>query len=452
MHPVDFARDVLEVTLWDKQNEFLDMIYRGDRVSVKSGHGVGKTYAEAVAAIWFFSEHCPALVLTTAPTFRQVKRILWKEIRKLWRKTPWGISDKGHSAFVDPNLTEITLSDDRAMYGFSTDKPVQLQGAHNPNMLVLVDEANGVPDEMFTAFLGLLTSDNAKLALMGNPIIPEGYFYKSHMPGSGFDTMTISSLETPNHVSGNDDIPGLATRKWVEEQKREWGEDSPSYKAMVLGEFPDSAEDALIPRTLIEAALERGKAELPKYEPESARMGVDVARFGGDKTVFVVRDRHAVRYIEAYQGKNLMHTVARTQLISKQFNIDKRAIAIDDTGMGGGVTDRLRELGVNIMPIDFGMRAVEHWKYANMRAEMYMTMSRALNDQMEPPGLLAITPEYEFICRELMQPHYTFTSSQQIKLEPKKDIKKRLGRSPDHADALALTFAPLAPSMKVEMI
>lgn len=475
MHPAQWAKEVLGVTLWEKQIEVLDLIYNHNRVSVKSGHGVGKTMLAACAALWFLCEYSPCLVITTAPTFRQVVEILWGEINQLWPRTPHakgklGICNLSNIHFYSP--VDGSPVGRRAI-GITARDPQNFQGWHEENIFAIVDESGGVADEMHKALLGLVTSENAKLLLLGNPIVPEGYFYKSHMPGSGFETLTISTLENPNCVSGKNTIPGLSGISWVEEMKREWGEDSPAYRARVIGEFPDSAEDALIPRQLVIDALERGKAELPPIDVESLRMGVDVARYGGDKTVFAIRDRHAFRYIEAYQGKDLMHTVARVQMLAGfpifdadgnpiipdpcgwvEFGhkISPNAVALDDTGLGGGATDRLRELNFGLMPIDFGMRAIEYWKYANMRAEMYFTMARSLNSSLEPPGAMAIPPEYEFVCRELLQPHYTFTSSQQIKLEPKKDIKKRLGRSPDHADALALTYAPLAPSMKIERL
>lgn len=460
--PVLFAREVLGIEPWDRQAEILSSVAKSNRVTVRSGHGVGKTLAAAAAAIWFYAAHDPVLVVTTAPTDRQVKEVLWGEIRRLFPRYQAWLAGWATMAQIPAKavmsrvlLAQIKRGESCEMIGFSTDDPQRFQGYHCENMLIVVDEAGGMTSVMFEAVKGLLTAGaNNRLLMIGNPITPEGYFYDSHAPGSKFTQLAMSCLDSPNVVANKVIIPGLTAADWVEEQKVEWGERSPQYLARVLGEFPASAEESLIPREWAEMALERGKAwengGEPAYDKASGRLGCDVARFGADDTVICVTDKHGLRYMESRSGIDLMETVGRIQHIARKWGIIEEAIAIDDTGVGGGVTDRLFELDIGVTPLNFGERADDSEHFLNQRAEIWWGIRDTMNP--EKGGKFAIPPQYKAICRELIQPRYKFTSSGQVKLEPKADIKKRLGRSPDHADALALCFAAEAPNMEIETI
>lgn len=433
MEPVEFGADVLGVSLWQKQREVLDAVGRHNRVTVRSGHGVGKTLTAAVAACWFLAEHNPALVVTTAPTFRQVKEILWAELRRLWLTTPWGRHCVGQV-----NQTEIRLTDSRRAFGFSTDEPQRLQGLHCENLLLIIDEAGGVSKEIFEAARGLLTSRNARALLIGNPILPQGPFYESFR-SPAWSGLAISCLESPNVAAGAEVIPGLTTRAWVEEQKREWGEQSLVYQARVLGEFPTGGEDVLIPLRWVEAAQAR---QAPPREDSSLRLGCDVARFGGDRTVVCIRDRLAVRHLEAHRNQSTMATAGRILAAARQWRIPPERCFVDDTGVGGGVTDRLCKQDFAINPVNFGEAAHDGERFANRRTEMFWHLRDALNPESTESPRLALPREMSELAGEITRPLYTYTSRGQIKLEAKDGIKARLGRSPDLADALALTFTP----------
>ncbi len=149
--PLDFARDVLGVTLWSKQEEVLSALPVHRRVAVKSGNGLGKGFCAAIAVLWFLQLHDPGIVLSTAPTFRQVRHILWRQIRRLHRRAADRLGGKMLEARWE-------LSDERYAMGLSADTADQFQGFHSDNMLIVVDEAEGVSDEIYEAIEAVMTS------------------------------------------------------------------------------------------------------------------------------------------------------------------------------------------------------------------------------------------------------------------------------------------------------
>ena len=359
--PLFFCKEVMgEEKHWAKQVKVLQALARGRRVAVRSGHGVGKSYVAADAVLWFIECFAPAIVITTAPTWRQVEKILWGEVAEHYSRSK-------HPLGGQILKTELRFGPKWYAMGFSSDKPDNFQGYHQANVLIIVDEPSGIPDEIFHAIEGTLSNKNAKLLLIGNPIRDTGYFadaFKSPL----FEKIHISCLESPNVIFGEEIIPGLTTRKWVEEMKEEWGEDSSIYKSRVLGDFPGEGADTLIRLDWIEKAKQRyidNKMPTTGY----CVLGVDVARFGDDFTVLVTRKGARVIDIESYQNRDTMHTVSRIRSKIDQFGVDD--VVIDDNGVGGGVTDRLRELQHdNIIPIIGGGLAEDSEKFQNRKSEL----------------------------------------------------------------------------------
>ena len=250
--PVRFAHDFLNVRLWRKQDQVLRAVRDYRRVAVKAGNGLGKGFTAAVAVLWFIYSHKPATVLTTAPTARQVRHVLWREIRRLHRASPYSIGGRMlHARFE--------LDDDRFALGLSTDEVDQFQGFHSPNMLIVVDEAEGVSEEIYEAIDAVMTAGASKLLLIGNPTSVTGTFRRSfHEDRRLYHNITISALESPNVRQQRVVVPGLTTHEWVAERLALWGEDSSMYHARVLGDFSDRAEDTLISLARIEEAITRG--------------------------------------------------------------------------------------------------------------------------------------------------------------------------------------------------
>ena len=276
--PVDFAQNVLQVKLWGKQVEILNALAENRRVAVKSGNGVGKGFCAAIAVLWFLYAHDQAVVLTTAPTFRQVRDLLWRQIHALHRKT-----ERRNPGALGGDLlkTRWELDDDRFALGLSSKGADQFQGFHSPNILVVVDEAEGVSEEIFEGIEAVMTSENPRLLLIGNPTTLTGAFRRAfYQERDIYHCVTISVLETPNVAAESVVFPGLVHKFWVEERKRAWGEDNPIYRSRVLGEFPTQEENTLIPLPHIETATKDTEAieTIPSPSTGESKNGAETRR------------------------------------------------------------------------------------------------------------------------------------------------------------------------------
>ena len=253
-------------------------------MAVKSGNGLGKDFTAAVAVLWYVHAHDPAIVLSTAPTFRQVRHVLWRQIHRLYRNA----ADTLGGRMLD---TRWEVAEDRYAMGLSASDADQFQGFHCENMFVVVDEAEGVAEPIYEAVEAVMTSAHPTLLLIGNPTTTSGGFHRAfHRERGIYETITMSALESPNVVANRIEIPGLTTPAWVEERRAMWGENSEMFRARVMGEFPDRGEDNLIAISDIDDAtypLGEVPAATGGYEP--VVLGVDVARFGVDRTVIMVR-------------------------------------------------------------------------------------------------------------------------------------------------------------------
>lgn len=417
---------------WRRQADILLALRDAPRVAVRSGHGVGKTWIAARAAIWFLYAHPHSIVLTTAPTHRQVRSILWAEIRRQVRssRVPLG-----------GGLTEtrLGLDDDWFALGLSTDEPERFQGYHAEHLLLIFDEAPGVSPEIYEAARGLLTSRHARMLLIGNPTAPAGPFYDAFR-SPGWRTIHIACAHCPNVREDRVIYPRLVTAEWVAAQREEWGETSPAYRSRVLGEFPVEADTRLIPLPWIHAAQERSDRIHAAGGPR--RMGVDVARFGGDHTVLLVADERRVIEVQALSKLSTMETAGRVIAFAERYHVASQHVAIDDSGVGGGVTDRLRELGRPVIAVQAAASPASR-HFANRRAELFWRLRESLNPASPTP--CAIPPRFQRLAGELARIGYRFNSRGRILIDSKDDIRARLGHSPDRADAFALAIAARRP-------
>jgi len=230
LNPLDFASGILGVKLWTKQEEVLDSLVNHRRVAVKSGNGLGKGFCAAVALLWFLYVHDDAaIVLSTAPTFRQVRHVLWRQVHRLYRP---------HAQLLGGKMldTRWEIADERYAMGLSAESADQFQGFHSPNMLIVVDEAEGVSDDIYEAIEAVMTSADPLLLLIGNPTTVSGAFRRAFYEERHlYHTITISAMDSPNVQQGKTVIPGLTSARWVEERRETWGEDNPIYRARVLG-------------------------------------------------------------------------------------------------------------------------------------------------------------------------------------------------------------------------
>jgi len=454
--------------LWTKQIEILRALVEKKKVCVKSGHGVGKTFTAALASIMMCYVY-KAIVITTAPTFRQVKRLLWGEIHNIWYGAQHRLKEKGRPPLGgELHQVELNISPKWYMLGFSTDDPKNaFQGFHEERILLVIDEACGVSNELYESAEGILTSEHSYVLLIGNPTDPTSEFANKFEPGSGYHPITISCLDSPNVKHGRNIYPKLVAWDWPERMKKKWGEDSPMYRSRVLAEFPQERIDTLIPYSYIQAALDR---ELPA-ESKVVSIGADIARYGDDSTCIGVRQANGrFRIHDYFQGKpttdvagrivdlwqrlvlkpkmveegNLRERLRKMQAEGKreEQEIPEAPINVDDIGLGGGVTDLLQEQEIPCNGVNVGESP--DWdvppdeedpdKFLNLRAQVYWRMRMAF-----VRGLVDI--DDEDLAKELIKLRYEFTSRGKIKIMAKDDFKRVYGFSPDKADSMMLAWA-----------
>ena len=446
--PSQFARDVLGVELWSKQEEVLNALITHRRVAVKSGNGLGKGFCAAVALLWFIHVHPDnAIALSTAPTFRQVRHVLWRQVRRLYRPARKVLG----GAMLH---TRWDLDDNRYALGLSADGADQFQGFHSPNMFIVVDEAEGVSEEIYEAVAAVMTSSDPLLLLIGNPTTMSGAFRRAfHEEREIYRPVTISALDSPNVLAGHVVIPGLTTKEWVEERRKIWKDDSPVYRARVLGEFSNEGEDSLFSLSDIEAAIGHfvdpeswtvdGETvfRADRAAAEEVVIAVDVARFGSDSSVILRRRGDCVEDIQALRQQDTMQLAGRVAAAIREHN--PAHVLVDEIGVGAGVVDRLREQGHPVHGINVARRARNDKKYFNLRAEGYANLAERFEY-----GHISI-PNDSRLVAELSSLRFSYVSGDRLKIESKDEIRKRNLPSPDRADALMLAF--LAPPGKLRL-
>lgn len=427
--PVEFAKRVLGFEPWERQAEIMRAVRDNPRVAVRSGHKIGKSAAEAALALWWFHTKPNALVVATCATEQQVKNIFWHELTLMYRRAQDRL---GGTIFESPR-TGLKHPDGRRILAFGTNKPENIAGYSGAELLFIVDEASGVEDAIFEAIEGN-QAGGAHVAMFGNPTKQFGKFYDAFHSAKGFwDTHHVSSAESPNVAAGKMVVRGLANRKWMDEMREEYGEKSPVYLVRVLGEFPDQAEDAVIGLHLVEELFKRWRP----VEPTDGRLeiGVDVARFGDDFTVIQPRRGLFAGQPTLLNGGDVPTVVQTVQTVAAQLRQpgERPLVKVDGCGVGGGVVDYLRmSNAIDVVDVNSGTGASGH-EYARLRDQLWFN----LRDWIAEGGS---APHDRLLEAELLAITYKFDVRNQLKVESKDDMRKKLKprRSPDRADALAL--------------
>ena len=391
--PALFADEVLGVDLWAQQREIARAVRDHARVAVRSCHAAGKTMVAAVCVCWFLYTRPGAVVLTTAPTFRQVRYVLWRSIQGL-------VAGARHPLGGSLLDTELRLGGRWYGLGLSTDNAERFQGFHAPHVLVVVDEPGAVPPDVFAGIEGVLASGRTRLLMIGNPTKPDGPFFDAfHSQAEAYRSFRISAFDTPNFQPGQPPRDYLVSPEWVRQRRALWGEGSNLYRSRVLAEFPRRASDSLFSRSALDAAAAADiePAAAAPASPARAALGVDVARFGDDATAFSwIEDGRLVRQ-EERRGLSLMETAGR--VVEALRARPGMAVAVDDTGLGGGVTDRLCEQAIAPLAVNFGATAEDAAHYVNRAAELYSRLAIAIEqgDLRIAPGL----PTFDALAGQL---------------------------------------------------
>jgi len=436
--PDGFARDILGVELWEKQREIAMAVLENPRVAVASCFASGKTFLAAVLVIWWICTRSPALVITTAPTGRQVRWLLWREIRKLWGKAKRRLPGK------KPMQLKWEIAEDRQAHGFSAGNPTGAQGYHERNTLVIEDEADGIDADLSQTLEGAMVTSDCRRLKIGNPERLEGPFYEA-CEGRGADSWTtfhISAFDTPNVKEGRVVVPGLVDQDWVDQQRREFGEDSNWWRTKVRGLFPLDLVDRLIPMDWIKAAQQRW-TEMP--DGNSPRvLGADIGR-GRDKSVMAKLFGRRIHIGRAWQEPDTMKTVA--QIVNDIRADGMERANIDETAVGGGVVDRTKEIQreggidtkVKIRGCNLSSKPRNKKKFRRLSDELWWQVRQALNpDPQVNPNPIGLPADKDLAAELNCRSYSTDPKSGKIRVETKNELRARGVKSPDKADAVAL--------------
>jgi len=472
-----FAQEVLGVTLDAEQIKILNAMQSDTKICVRSGHARGKDFISAVACLCFLYLNYPSKVIHTAPTERQVTKILMTEITVLHQNARYPLGGKitGLQIMFRDDANHFLLG-----YKPTDTHTEKWTGLHSDNMMVLVSEASGMPDSVYNALVGILTGSNVKFILVGNPNMTSGGFYKAFMDPA-FTKFSLNCLDAPNVVEKRNVIPGQVNWEWVNDlvnqsgwtQKvtedevqteqgdfkweGQWYRPSDLFRVKVLGMWPKESNSQLIPVDWCYSA--RTRMDNPPIVPnivKPPRLGVDVAGMGTDLTVFTLRKHNQVIEIKSYGKQDDMKIVGLILDYKRRFH--DLLVFIDTIGEGAGVFSRLHELKMmntekklayryqGIYSVK-GSASAEglsditgEREFLNLRAYLWWAMRDALDPQFN--AILAY-PECDELTEDLTTPEFDFTSTGKIYIEKSEDIKEKIGRSPDWGASLSMTFYPV---------
>ena len=447
-----FAKEQFGFKADEWQKAVFEDVITDNRISVKSGQGVGKTAATAIIVLWFLTCFTYPRIVATAPTKQQLNDVLWSEVAKWQDKSPV------LRRILKWTKTYIYMKGYEKRWfavARTATKPENMQGFHEDNMLFIVDEASGVADIIMEAILGTLSGDNNKLLMLGNPTRTSGVFYDSHTKDRTLYKCHTVSSETVTRVN----------KANIENLKRKYGENSNVVRVRVYGEFPLQEDDVFIPLPLIEKSI---ATDYNENKPVTQiDIGCDVARFGNDKTVIGYRLGRKAEIYKKINGQDTMKT-AKTiahlgmKLAEKYPDIQYIPVKVDDGGVGGGVVDKLKELKreypqryswMLITPVHFGT-PIKHRYYYDSTTYM-MSIVRDLisniDDEGNPKEVELILPDDNDLVGQLSCRKYDFKSNGKQYVESKDAMKARGLPSPDEADCILLVCLPVKPPKKREV-
>ena len=431
--PVLFSREVIGVNPDEWQCELLRAVADPEirRVTCRSGHGVGKSTAVALAAVWHVLMRVPSKTVVTAPTSAQLFDACFAEMKNVAKRLKPPFSDLLE---IKSDRIELKSQPETTFISCRTsrqEQPEALAGVHSENVLLLADEASGISPNVFEAASGSMSGHNATTVLTGNPTRNTGFFFDTHNRlREDWYTMHVSCVDSPRVA---DDF--------VEDMKKRYSEDSPAYHVRVLGNFPPSEEDTVIPVALIESAMNN---DIKVHEDTPAIWGLDVARQGSDSSVLAKRQGPIIHPLTVWRNLDLMQLTGAVKAEYDAIeNPAKRPVEIivDSNGFGAGVLDRLRELDLPARGLNVSERALQKETYLNLRAELWFKVKSWLE------GMDVKLPRDDGLWAELAAPRYHFTSSGKMQVESKEAMKKRGVASPDRADAVALCLANVHTTM-----
>lgn len=489
--PVLWAKDVLGIEPWSKQQDILNSVQTNIRTAVRSCHGSGKSYIASIIAAWWVSTRPlgEAIVVTTAPTYHQVHSILWEDIRKhhinASQRYKEGLSPMPLPGYI--TQSDQWKTDDGMLIGFGR-KPADnndhgFQGIHRRYVLVVVDESCGIRANLFTAVEAITTTENSRILAIGNPDDPATHFFeffKNKVNRDGtpiWNDIDVSSFDSPNftrlhagHFNGCEDpeclergyaerwerdknidprtLPLLPNETWVEAQRIAWGEDSPLWASKVLGKFPTTSTNSLFS---IQTIYTGHDTKIKPLHTSKRVLGCDVARFGADySTVYMaeqgINEENSnksgikVRMLDAWSQADADETVNRIHQLALKHGVHE--VRIDGEGMGGPMVDRLTKLAdttYRVISMRGGAASPDRFRWLNARSWWYSEAERRMRSKE-----IDIDPKDEKLMNELLAHQYHFKNTfSSLQIESKDDMERRGIKSPDYSDAMTYAVADM---------
>lgn len=430
------------------QESVLRAYGRGERgISIASCHGPGKTACLAWIVWHQLATRYPQKTVATAPTSQQLYDALFAEVRMWGNRLPpiiralFEVKSDRIELLADPAASFASFRTARA------ETPEALQGVHAPWVLIIADEASGVPEPIFEAAVGSMSGERATTILAGNPVRTHGLFFDTHHKlAAHWFTVQVSGVDRPGAYTSK-----RVSAEYVEGLKRQYGEDSNAFRIRALGQFPRSDLDTIIAYELIEGASGR---DIVVAQTAGIIWGLDVARFGDCLTALCKRQMNVVMEpVRTWASLDLMQVVGVVKAEWDSTHVLNRpqTICVDAIGLGAGVVDRLRELGLPVRGVNVSeVPSMNPERFVNLRTELwwkardwFTRRDCSLPAEKKGDG----QNDRDSLQAQLSRIKYKIVdSSGKLRAESKADMQKRGFRSPDLADAFVLTFAANAAS------
>lgn len=453
--PVGFAENCIEwpegMGLTEYQKEALAEVAKSRRVCIRSMHGAGKTTFVAIVILWFVltrdSTGKSWKLPVTAGAWRQLEKFLWPEIHLWAARLRWDVI--GRKRFNRGELMRLTLRlDNGEAFAVASDNPALIEGTHAECVMYVFDESKSIASGTFDAAEGAFSNEGAEgieafAIATSTPGELIGRFWEIQTAKAGLEDWKPLHWTLERVMAA-----GRVTQKWVDQRAKLWGEKSAAFANRVLGEFLSDAADGVIPLAWVEAAMERWRAKLDIHDQLKSdvvlgsldSVGVDVARYGEDKSALALRYGVRVHELREFHHIDTMET---TGMVGGVLTANPGAKAVIDTdGLGAGVTDRARELGFDVLAFHGGEKTdlkdrSKELGFLNRRAAAWWRLREALDPRFDSQVEL---PDDAELLGDLTAPKWKVTSNSRIQLESKEELKKRLGRSPDKGDAVVQSF------------
>lgn len=472
-NPLPYIHEILHIKTWSGMRYIIDSVWNNKRTSVRASHGVSKTFSAAVIAVTFLNLFKNAIVITTGPTERQVKNLLWKEIGAIYKRCPGAVMGKTTSS----PLT-VHIAPEWYMVGFSTDNATSIEGYHAPNILWILDEAKGLPSWVYDSLEGSMTGGNSRVLEISTTDGADqqtAFFQHHHKERAQWKTIHLSAFDSPfvkvesfkelnprrlkilhdygKPVKGQEwpdelrDRIQIVDEDYIKEKADTWKRSRVDlWQTKIEGNLLNVSAHNIIPLLWVESAI---NAEVVNTN-NTITYGLDVGA-GGDPSVLVKKVDKKVEYVYDWVDANTMST---TGLVVRRVNEAPGITRVDMIGVGHGVFNRLDELGKPVIGIDSRNKPALEFEevYLNLRSQMWFNMRDIFEAQYLHGNVISIPDDAELI-EELTIVMFKTMSNGRIVVESKEELKKesRLGRSTNKADALIYACADLGSLMDEEM-